>query len=82
MDRKYFQLIEKCNDVTQLATALCKNANYREDVELRTRPYLVFLHQELERTRMALFDAVNRQMSNDPQERDIDISNIIGSGTK
>lgn len=77
MDRRYFQLIEKCNDVTQLATALCKNANYWEDVEQRTRPYLVFLHQELERTRRALFDAVNRQMSHDPQERDIDITNVF-----
>lgn len=77
MDKKYFQLIEKCNDVTQLATALCKNANYREDVELRTRPYLVFLHQELERARKVLFDAVNRQMSTDPQQRDIDISSTI-----
>lgn len=74
MDRRYFKLIEKAHDIAQLANALAMNAAYREDVDSQTRPYLVFLDQELQKARNAVQDAVYRQMSHDPQERDIDIT--------
>lgn len=74
MDRRYFGLIDKANDITILATAIARNANYRDDVDARTRPFLVFIDEELERCRRVLNEQVCRQLADDPTERDIDIS--------
>lgn len=79
MDRRYFKLIEKAHDIAQLANALAMNAAYRDDVDRQTRPYLVFLEQELENARKAVSDAVYRQMNHDPQERDVDITPALRS---
>lgn len=70
MDRLYFDIIDRANDITILATALARNANYREDVELRTRPFLRFLYQEVQKCKNVLQEQVNRQMADDPTERD------------
>lgn len=77
MDRRYFGLIDKANDIAILATAIARNANYRDDVDAMTRPFLVFIDEELERCRRVLKEQVSRQMSKDPTERDIDISYAI-----
>lgn len=73
MDRLYFDIIDRANDITILATALARNANYREDVDQRTRPFLRFLYQEVHKAKNALQDQVSRQMADDPTERDEDL---------
>lgn len=73
MDRMYFKLVEVATEVVGLANALAMNANYREDVDAATRPELMTLHKAVYDVQQMLFKAVCRQMSKDPQERDIDI---------
>lgn len=77
MDRLYFDIIDRANDIATLATALARNANYREDVDLRTRPLLRFLYQEVQKAKNALQDQVYRQMSDDPTERDVDLESWL-----
>lgn len=73
MDRMYFKLVEVATEVVGLANALAMNANYREDVDAATCPELRTLHKAVSDVQQMLFKAVCRQMSKDPQERDIDI---------
>lgn len=74
MNRTYFKLVEKAMDVAGLANHLAMNANYRQDVDEDTRRYLDEYMDAIEHARIVMFLAVSRQMSHDPQERDIDIS--------
>lgn len=74
MNRTYFKLVEKALDVAGLANHLAMNANYRQDVDEDTRRYLDKYMEVIETARSLMFLAVSRQMSHDPQERDIDIS--------
>ena len=74
MDKRYFQIIEQCAEMVTLATALTNNANFRDDVDARTRPFLVFIAEQLEKSRRILQEQVSRQMSDDPQERDADLT--------
>ena len=74
MNRTYFKLVEKAMDVAGLANHLAMNANYRPDVDEDTRRYLDEYMEAVEHARSVMFLAVSRQMSHDPQERDIDIS--------
>ena len=73
MDRMYFKLVEVATEVVGLANALSMNANYREDVDVATRPEHRTLHKAVSDVQQMLFKAVCRQMSIDPQERDIAI---------
>lgn len=77
MDRMYFKLIEEAHDVAALANSLAMNANYRQDVDEKTRPRLVELHKAVSDVQQLLFRAVCSQMSNDPQERDIEIRHEV-----
>lgn len=74
MIRTYFKLIEKAIEVASLANSLAMNANFRPDVDEDTRRYLNEYMEAIEHARSVMFLAVSRQMSHDPQERDIDIS--------
>ena len=74
MNRTYFKLVEKAMDVAGLANHLAMNANFRPDVDEDTRRYLDVYMAAVENARSVMFLAVSRQMSHDPQERDIDIS--------
>lgn len=77
MDRLYFDVLDRAHDIAMYAAALVRNANYREDVELRTRPYLRFLYNELEKTKQVIQEQVMRQMKDDPTERDIDLKQVL-----
>lgn len=77
MDRLYFKIIEEAHDVAALANSLAMNANFRQDVDEKTRPCLVDLHKAISDVQQLLFRAVCRQMKNDPQERDIDIRHEV-----
>lgn len=61
-------------EIASLANSLAMNANYRQDVDEETRHHLDEYIQAVESARRVMFLAVSRQMSHDPQERDIDIS--------
>lgn len=74
MTRKYFKLVEKAMEIASLANSLAMNANYRQDVDEETRHHLDEYIQAVESARRVMFLAVSRQMSHDPQERDIDIT--------
>lgn len=74
MNRTYFKLTQKAMEVASLANDLAMNANYRQDVDEDTRRYLDEYMEAIEHARSVMFLAVSRQMSHDPQERDIDIS--------
>lgn len=61
-------------EVASLANDLAMNANFRPDVDEDTRRYLDEYMAAVEHARSVMFLAVSRQMSHDPQERDIDIT--------
>lgn len=73
MIKTYFKLTEKAMEIASLANSLAMNANYRQDVDEETRRHLDEYIQAVESARRVMFLAVSRQMSHDPQERDIDI---------
>lgn len=74
MIKTYFKLTEKAMEIASLANSLAMNANYRPDVDEDTRRYLDEYIQAVESARRVMFLAVSRQMSHDPQERDIDLT--------
>jgi len=74
MNRAYFKLVEKAMDVAGLANHLAMNANYRQDVDEDTRRYLDEYMAAIEHARSVMFLAVSRQMSHDPQERNINLT--------
>lgn len=74
MIRTYFKLTQKAMEVASLANDLAMNANFRPDVDEDTRRYLDEYMAAVEHARSVMFLAVSRQMSHDPQERDIDIT--------
>lgn len=74
MIRTYFKLVEKAMEIASLANSLAMNANYRPDVDEDTRRYLDEYIAAVDHVRNVMFRAVSRQMSHDPNERDINIS--------
>lgn len=74
MIKAYFKLTEKAMEIASLANNLAMNANYRPDVDEETRRYLDEYMAAIEHARSVMFLAVSRQMSHDPQERDIDLT--------
>lgn len=74
MDKLYFKIVEAAMETAQLASRLAMNANYRDDVDQETSPYLTQYFGAIEYARCIMFLAVTRQMKNDPTERDIPIN--------
>ena len=74
MIKTYFKLTEKAMEIASLANSLAMNANYRQDVDEDTRRYLDEYMAAIEHARSVMFLAVSRQMSHDPQERDINLT--------
>ena len=74
MIRTYFKLTEMAMEIASLANSLAMNANFRPDVDEDTRRYLDEYIAVVDHARSVMFLAVSRQMSHDPQERDIDLT--------
>jgi len=77
MDSLYFKLIEVAHEVASLSNSLAMNANFREDVDAATAPHLMELYKRVLDVQQFLSLAVYRQMANDPQQREIDISHEV-----
>lgn len=73
MTSTYFELTQKAMEVALLAYDFAMNAKFCPDVDKYTRRYLDEYMKAIEHARSVMFLAVSRQMSHDPQERDIDI---------
>lgn len=71
MDRLYFKIVDAALETAQLANSLARNANYWDQVDQRTRPFLKQYFETIEYARRVMFSAVRRQMNNDPNEPDI-----------
>lgn len=61
MDRAYYQLIEEAIYITQLSTAVVKNADYKPCIKAATDPLIVDAIKELQRTKRMLQEVLNRQ---------------------
>lgn len=61
MDRAYYQLIEEGIEITRLATAIAKNADYKPCIKQATDPLVIDVIKELQRTQRTLQDVLNRQ---------------------
>lgn len=77
MDRLYFTLVRDAIEVAGLCNSLATNANYRKDVDEATQPSLHSLCDAMFHVKTLLYHAVGRQMANDPQQREIDISHEV-----
>lgn len=73
MNRTYFNLTQRAMEVALLAYDFAMNANFRPDVDKDTCRYLDEYMEAIEHARRIIFRALTRQMSHDPQERDVDI---------
>ena len=74
MDRRYFDLIEKCAECVILANAMARNANYSKDAESFSTPRLQDLSTMVSHVQQQLLYEVHSQTSNEPWNREIDIS--------
>lgn len=61
MDRAYFNLLEQANDISRLAVAIVKNANYKDEIMNATAPVLIDAIHELMRSKNMLEEVVVRQ---------------------
>lgn len=74
MDRRYFDLIERCEECVILANSLARNANYDKDIESYSTARLQDLCTMVGEVRTQLMYEVHSQTSNEPWDREIDIS--------
>lgn len=74
MDRRYFDLIERCEECVILANAMARNANYDKDIESYSTARLQDLCTIVSEVRTQLMYEVHSQTSNEPWDREIDIS--------
>lgn len=74
MDRRYFDLIERCEECVILANNMARNANYDKDVESYSTARLQDLLTMVSEVRTQLMYEVHSQTSNEPWDREIDIS--------
>ena len=74
MDRRFFDLIEKCQECAILANAMARNANYSKDAESYSTPRLQDLCTMVSQVQQQLMYEVHSQTSNEPWIREIDIS--------
>lgn len=61
LDRAYSNLIDCCNTVVLLATAIASNANYKESVQAATDPLINDCYKEATRLRSTLQDVLRHQ---------------------
>lgn len=74
MDRRFFDLIERCEECVILANSLARNANYDKDIESYSTARLQDLLTMVGEVRTQLMYEVHSQTSNEPWDREIDIS--------
>lgn len=74
MDRRFFDLIERCEECVILANSLARNANYDKDIESYSTARLQDLCTMVGEVRTQLMYEVHSQTSNEPWDREIDIS--------
>lgn len=74
MDRRYFDLIEKCEECVILANAMARNANFDKDIESYSTSRLQDLCTMVGEVRTQLMYEVHSQTSKEPWDREIDIS--------
>ena len=74
MDRRFFDLIEKCEECVILANAMARNANYDKDIESYSTARLQDLCTMVSEVRTQLMYEVHSQTSHEPWDREIDIS--------
>lgn len=74
MDRRYFDLIEKCEECVILANAMARNANYSKDAESYSTPRLQDLLTMAVQLQQQLMYEVHSQTSHEPRIQEIDIS--------
>ena len=74
MDRRFFDLIEKCQECVILANAMARNANYDKDIESYSTARLQDLCTMVSEARTQLMYEVHSQTSKEPWDREIDIS--------
>lgn len=74
MDRRFFDLIEKCEECAILANAMARNANYSKDAESYSTPRLQDLCTMVSHVQQQLMYEVHSQTSHEPWIQEIDIS--------
>lgn len=74
MDRRFFDLIERCIECVILANSLARNANFDKDIESYSTARLQDLLTMVSEVRTQLMYEVHSQTSNEPWDREIDIS--------
>lgn len=74
MDRRFFDLIERCEECVILANSLARNANFDKDIESYSTARLQDLLTMVGEVRTQLMYEVHSQTSNEPWDREIDIS--------
>lgn len=74
MDRRFYDLIEKCEECAILANAMARNANYSKDAESYSTPRLQDLLTMVGQVQQQLMYEVHSQTSYEPWNQEIDIS--------
>lgn len=74
MDRRFFDLIERCEECVILANNMARNANFDKDIESYSTARLQDLCTMVSEVRTQLMYEVHSQTSNEPWDREIDIS--------
>ena len=74
MDRRFFDLIERCEECVILAKAMARNANFDKDIESYSTARLQDLCTMVSEVRTQLMYEVHSQTSSEPWGREIDIS--------
>lgn len=62
MNKAYFHLIEKGQDIANMAVCIGKNANYKEAIDRQSAPHLESAIKTLEMARRLLYDILDKQM--------------------
>ena len=74
MDKRFFDLIEKCEECVILANAMARNANFDKDIESYSTARLQDLCTMVGEVRTQLMYEVHSQTRSEPGDREIDIS--------
>lgn len=70
MDRLYFKIALAATDLSMKANYLAMNANYREDIDQATCPFLPQIYEVVNNAVEVLNLALMRQRITDPNVRD------------
>ena len=74
MDRRFFDLIEKCEECAILANAMASHANLDKDIESYRTARLQDLMTMVSQVQQQLLYEVHSQTSHEPWDKEIDIS--------